>query len=225
MEKLTFFERAVRIVDRYGTWRVIQSIFFVGVFLFTIYYIPAMARLSVEKAIDNKNKTEEANHIKNIERRKLMQPKIYSVLETLIHSTNSDRAFIMELHNGSNNINGVPFVHGSVTYEKAREGLECIDEEFQNLSLSRFDMSYYLHSHFNYIGSVDDLSKIDRKLSMKLAANGVKYIAMTTLHNGHNEWGWFGITYTRMDDLPSEKVILNELLIASQSISNILMNN
>ena len=47
------------------------------------------------------------------------------------------------LINGSNNLNGVPFLHGSVTYEFTRDGIDNIDEEYQNLSLS-FLLNYYI---------------------------------------------------------------------------------
>ena len=226
MNNLSFFEKTVQVVDKYGSWKVFQAIIYLGLFLFIIFYIPAITKATVERvtteSINSADKDKETKHLENLELRKEMQPQIYATLGTFLEKTRADRAFIIELHNGSNNLNGVPFLHGSVTYDKSREGLEPIDEDYQNLSLSRFSMSTYLHANYNYIGSVEKLSTIDKKLSAKLVSNDVKYIAVMTLHNGTNEWGWFGLIYNRETDIPSEKDILNEMMVTSQSITKTL---
>lgn len=226
MEALGFFEKTVKVVDRYGAWRVFQSIMFLGLFLFIAFYIPAMTKITVEQAtkatIETTDKNKANEHIRNLEKRQAVQPHIYSILDNLLKVTKADRAFVIELHNGSNNLNGVPFLHGSVTYEKTREGLECIDEEYQNLSLSRFDMPSYLHSNFNFMGNIEDVRKIDKKLAAKLTSNDVKYIAITTLHDGTNEWGWFGVLYNSTENMPEGKVIFNEIISMSQAVSKTL---
>ena len=226
MNSLSFFEKTVQVVDKYGSWKVFQAIIYLGLFLFIIFYIPAITKATVERvtteSINSADKDKETRHLENLELRKEMQPQIYAILGTFLEKTRADRAFIVELHNGSNNLNGVPFLHGSVTYDKSREGLEPIDEDYQNLSLSRFSMSTYLHANYNYIGSVEKLSTIDKKLSAKLVSNDVKYLAVMTLHNGTNEWGWFGLIYNRETDIPSEKDILNEMMVTSQSITKTL---
>lgn len=232
MENLGFLEKAVKIVDTYGWWKVLQSILFVGLFLFFIYYIPVVTKTTVEKTtietIENVNKDKEEEHLKNLEMRRKLQPQIEAILNSLLQDSKADRAFIIELHNGSNNLNGVPFLHGSVTYDASVDGLDLIDEEYQNLSLSRFEMTTYLHNNFDFIGTIDEFRKIDRKLAAKLASNDVKYIAMTTLHNGKNEWGWFGLLFNRDTDIPAEKDLLNHMLITSQAITkemDVLRNN
>src|SRR5574344_1427485 len=226
MNNLSFFEKTVQVVDKYGSWKVFQAIIYLGLFLFIIFYIPAITKATVERvtteSINSADKDKETRHLENLELRKEMQPQIYAILGTFLEKTRADRAFIIELHNGSNNLNGVPFLHGSVTYDKSREGLEPIDEDYQNLSLSRFSMSTELHANYNYIGSVEKLSTIDKKLSAKLVSNDVKYLAVMTLHNGTNEWGWFGLIYNRETDIPSEKDILNEMMVTSQSITKTL---
>lgn len=223
MENIGLLEKAVKVVDKYGWWKVMQSILFVGLFLFLIYYIPLITKITVEKTtietIQTVNKTKEEEHLKNIELRRKIQPQIESTLNTMLKSCKADRAFIIELHNGSNNINGVPFLHGSVTYDASVEGLDIIDEDYQNLSLSRFEMASYLHTNFDFIGSIEELRKIDKKLAAKLSSNDVQYVVMSTLHDGNKEWGWFGVLYNRKTNIPSEKELLNNILIESQSIT------
>ena len=165
---------------------------------------------------------ERLNYLRNLENRKAIQPQINSVLNSVMTKTNADRAFIIELHNGSNNLNGVPFLHGSVTYEKSRDGVDNIDEEYQNISLSRYEFATYLHNNFSYYGTIDELFKIDKKLAMKLRADGIVYVAVTTLHNGKYEWGWFGVLYGNLENVPQEREITNELMITSQNITNTL---
>lgn len=222
MENLGFLEKTVKLVDRYGWKKVLGSILMVAVFLFFIYYIPASIKVASEeaalKAIKITNQEKEEEHINDIEKRRKIQPQIDATLKSLLISTKADRAFIIELHNGSNNVNGIPFLHGSVTYEKSADGLEMIDEEYQNLSLSRFEMATYMHENFDFIGSIEKMKTIDKKIASKLAANEVKYIAVSTLHNGKNEWGWFGVMYNRDTNLPTEKDLLNKMMMTSQII-------
>jgi len=224
MEQLSFFERAVKIVDKYGTFKVITSIVLFALFLLVTVGTPIITKYSMEKSIDAAEKNKELTHIRDLENRREVQPQIYSVLDNLLESTKADRAFIIELHNGSQNINGVPFLHGTVTYERVREGVENIDEEYQNLSLSRFESSIYMHNNLHFVGSVKDLAKIDKKIAAKLTSNQVSYVAVTTLHDGEKEWGWFGILYGEGRPIPSKEKMLNELLISSQTISGILVN-
>lgn len=224
MEQLSFFERAVKIVDKYGTFKVIISIVLFALFLLVTVGTPIITKYSMEKSIDAAEKNKELTHIRDLENRREVQPQIYSVLDNLLESTKADRAFIIELHNGSQNINGVPFLHGTVTYERVREGVENIDEEYQNLSLSRFESSIYMHNNLHFVGSVKDLAKIDKKIAAKLTSNQVSYVAVTTLHDGEKEWGWFGILYGEGRPIPSKEKMLNELLISSQTISSILVN-
>lgn len=224
MEQLSFFERAVKIVDKYGTFKVIISIVLFALFLLVTVGTPIITKYSMEKSIDAAEKNKELTHIRDLENRREVQPQIYSVLDNLLESTKADRAFIIELHNGSQNINGVPFLHGTVTYERVREGVENIDEEYQNLSLSRFESSIYMHNNLHFVGSVKDLAKIDKKIAAKLTSNQVSYVAVTTLHDGEKEWGWFGILYSEGSNIPSKEKMLNELLISSQTISGILVN-
>lgn len=226
MDNLKFFEKSVKIVDKYGGWKVIQAIVYVALFLFIIFYVPAITKITVERAtiqsMETVDKNKEEQHIRNLENRKAIQPQINSVLNSVMTKTNADRAFIIELHNGSNNLNGVPFLHGSVTYEKSRDGVDNIDEEYQNISLSRYEFATYLHNNFSYYGTTDELLKIDKKLAMKLRADGIVYVAVTTLHNGKYEWGWFGVLYGDLENVPQEREITNELMITSQNITNTL---
>lgn len=226
MNNLNFFEKAVKLVDEYGGWKVIQAIVYVALFLFIVFYIPAMTKVTVEQAtirsIETVDRNKEEQHNRNLENRKAIQPQINSALSSVMTKTNADRAFIIELHNGSNNLNGLPFLHGSVTYEITRDGIDNIDEEYQNLSLSRYEFATYLHNNFSYFGTIDELKKIDKKLALKLHADGVVYVAVTTLHNGKNEWGWFGVLYCDMVSVPQEREITNELIIMSQTIVNTL---
>ena len=74
----------------------------------------------------------------------------------------------------------------------------------------------FIINNFSYFGTIEELSKIDKKLAMKLYANGVVYVAVTTLHNGKNEWGWFGVLYGNMTNVPQEREITNELIKKQQ---------
>lgn len=226
MEHLGFFERAVNVVDKYGSWKVFQTIMYLGLFSFMVMYIPAVTKATVEKStlesIQTAEHARELAHVKQLELRKEIQPQVNATLDMILNSARADRAFIIELHNGSNNLNGVPFLHGSVTYERVKDGVTSIDEEYQNVSLTRYNLASYLHTNYSFVGSIPTLEKVDRKMATKLAMDDTKYVAMITLHNGINEWGWFGVLYNRDTDIPTDIELMNELMITSQTITKIL---
>lgn len=224
MGMVNSFEKAVQIVDKYGKKKILFAILSVSLFASFTIGIPYIVKATVEHTMKDIDTQRELAHIKNINHRRTVQPQIYSTLDALLTSTKSDRAYIIELHNGSQNLNGVPYLHGTVVYERTKDGVEAIDEEYQNLSLSRYEFSTYLHDNFSFVGSIDELEKIDKKIASKLRANEVSYVATTTLHNGGREWGWFGVLYSEGSEIPSKETIMKALGIHAQSISMVLKN-
>ena len=73
-----------------------------------------------------------------------------------------------------------------MTYEEVREGIECIDEDYQNLSLSRFDFPQYLHKNKFWIGTAEEFSKVDKKMSVRMETNNVSFIVISTIETSTN---------------------------------------
>ena len=74
-----------------------------------------------------------------IEKRRQIDPLIKADLVDLRGEVNASRAFLFEAHNGGNNLNGLPFLYVDMTYDEPRHDLVRIQDEYKNISQSRFD--------------------------------------------------------------------------------------
>lgn len=224
MEQLSFFERAVRLVDKYGIFKIVYAIVFVALFLFVVIYVPNATKKYFDETT-SKTIREEFNirrmaHREEVEKRYAVQKEITNVLNSLINAIDCDRAYLIELHNGSENLNSIPFLHATVTYEVSKEGVDSFDEEFQNLTLSRYYLPTYLYNNFNFIGTIEELNNIDDKMGKKLEVGDIKYVGIITLNNEYSAWGYLGVSYVKGTRVPSSKVIMKHLMLSSQKINS-----
>lgn len=150
-------------------------------------------------------------HTEEVDKRLAISPKINFILEKLLVSTKCDRSFLIELHNGTNNLNGLPFLFGDMTYEEvSNDNLEYISELYQNVPLSRFPISQELFEDGYWYGSINELSTIDKRLSSRMSINGTDWTALILLKGAEQYLGVIGISFT--DSLSVNKVAVGRNL-------------
>ena len=229
---LGFPERLVKLIEKYGYWEITKIVIFlltcIGAFFlvknFTENFnFQRQKEFTIEALQQNREKII-LDHNKNMEFRKSLRPFIVDLLKNTINEMGADRAFVLELHNGTNNIAGLPFIHCSMTYEETSRHVEHIEEDYQNISLTRFDFPEYLHTHDLWYGTVDEFSVIDSKMSLRMKHEGSVYLVITTIRSGDTEIGYFGFTFNKMPQL-KEKEMLEHTLYSVQKLSKWLDNN
>jgi hypothetical protein len=151
----------------------------------------------------------------------VIKPQVDLVLAETMATLKADRVYVIEMHNGTNNTAGLPFIYGEMTYETTRNGIEHIDEDYVSVNLSRFDFPMFLEEHHMFFGDIEALSKVDEKLAMRMSANGVTFIAIMAMHGANNELGYFGISYCGSEPVDS-KLIVSTITVASQKLSAML---
>lgn len=60
------------------------------------------------------------------------------LLKELLISSNADRAWLIEYHNGTKSLTGLPFLYGSMTSEEVKEGVRPVSNHFNDFVLSDF---------------------------------------------------------------------------------------
>lgn len=97
-------------------------------------------------ALNPKYLLERITEIRTEERGALVESRLKSDVEIgaalsgLLAATGADRAWLIELHNGSEDIaTGLPFLYGSMRMEEVREGVYHVDEEYSDFVLSKYD--------------------------------------------------------------------------------------
>ena len=219
-DKLGWLERTTKLIAKYGIFRVVGAIIVIALFgmvlgLF-IYQKPIMVKmLEEQRTVQAKEHTASMqlrlNHI---------NPQIDAILLKLLIDTGSDRVFVVEMHNGSNNPTGLPFVYGEVTYEQVVDSnIALIAEEYGVFNLSRFTFVNYIHKNKLFKGDNADLNKIDHKLATRMGQNDVKYSYMVSLTGSNVSIGFLGVSYINKD---VKKSMDGKIIDASQKISILL---
>ncbi|MBP5458108.1 MAG: hypothetical protein J6Y37_16590 [Paludibacteraceae bacterium] len=223
-EKLGVLDSIVNMVDKYGMLKLCKALFVMGCFVYIIYNVSDIGGV-VEHVWQHQVRINNEHHDAAIEVRRSIKPQVDSYLVNTLSSMDADRSFIMELHNGTNNTAGLPFIYAEMTYEEVRDGIEHIDEDYVSFNLSRFSFPMYLEANHIWYGTIDELYKMDSKLAVRLKSNGVSYMAIIMINGVDNELGYFGFTYCN-GRVPSGMVdIVGKLSIISQKLAVLLDSN
>ena len=229
---LGFWKGLVKLINEQGYWRMTKVVLFLA-FTISLLYIAkrfgetfdaskVFNKEVVKEAIQETTKENVSYHSSQMRIREDIRPEISKILKKDLLELGADRSFVIELHNGSNNTAGLPFLHCTMTYEEVARGIEPADEDYQNLTLSRFSFPQYLQDNEYWIGPVSDGVDIDPKIVKKLASSDVTYIVITTIRSDNCELGYYGFVYCN-GHKPAEKNEMAKHLITNvQHLSKLL---
>lgn len=226
-ETLGFWEQLIKIIEKYGYWKLTKVVMFV-VFTITMLYLGKNFgenysfeehKEIISRVMAENSEEQFELHKEEMEKRRQIKPDVSELLKNTLSEMNADRAFVIELHNGSSNTSGLPFVHCSMTYEEDAMDVESVDEDYQNITLSRFNLPEYLHKHSLWFGDMTEFSKIDKKASIRLRQNNVSYLVIATIKSDNNEIGYFGFTYCNGSEHKGNKEMMEYMVHAIQKLS------
>lgn len=219
-DKLSWLERTTKLIAKYGIFRVIGAIVVIALFgmvlgLF-VYQKPLITEMLEKQRIE-----ESKEHSASMQLRlNHINPQIDAILLKLLIDTGSDRVFVVEMHNGSNNPTGLPFVYGELTYEQVVDpNIPLIAEEYGVFNLSRFSFVNYIYKNKLFKGDISELNKIDHKLATRMGQNDVKYSYIISLTGSSVNIGFLGVSYINKD---IKKQVEGKIVDASQKISILL---
>lgn len=223
-ENVGFLERMLRLMDKYGLWKIFQATLVLAGFLYVMYNVQNLPEI-VTGAFSRQSELQQEEHDAAVEVRRAIKPNVDILLKDALSTMNADRAFVIEMHNGTNNVAGLPFIYGEMTYEEVREHITHVDEDYTSINLSRFNFPMYLEHNHMWIGTIDELSEIDSKIAARLSSNDVTFLAIISLHGVSNELGYFGFTLCNGKTIPDEKDVDRCLMTTAQKLSGLLDSN
>ena len=232
-ETLGFWERLIKFKDKYGYWNLTKLVLFVAFAIAVLLlaknfgenYSFEKQKEAMTEVIEQNNQQMFIEHNEQMQIRCNIKPLVTELLKNTINEMNADRAFVFELHNGSNNTAGLPFIHCTMTYEETARNIEPIDEDYQNLSLTRFSFPEYLHKHDLWFGTVEEFADIDKKLASRMQNNGATYLVITTIRSENREIGYFGFTYCNNKEHKHDKDMMEFIVHTVQNLSKLLDKN
>ena len=180
---------------------------------------------NIEKYIGVLDRRKEATTLKHnelVKERFKVGPLISNELKNLLIKLDADRAAIVEMHNGTNNMSGLPFVFGDMVYEEISPNVEYASDEFKNFNLAKLPFVALHYDENTWIGSVDDIESEDPYFAAKLRAVGVNYGAFVVLEGVNGPLGFLTLFFKDEKKHPSKAKIIAELNHSSQILSTLL---
>ena len=229
-ETLGFWERLMKFKDKHGYWNLTKLVLFVAFAIVVLFLAKNFAesysferqKEAITEVMEQNNQQLFIEHNEQMQIRRDIKPLVSDLLKNTLNEMDADRAFIFELHNGSNNTAGLPFIHCTMTYEETARNIEPIDEDYQNLSLTRFSFPEYLHKHDLWFGTIDEFEAIDKKIASRMRQNGATYLVITTIRSENSEIGYFGFTYCNNKEHQDDKDMMEFIVYTVQNLSKLL---
>lgn len=159
---------------------------------------------SVISGINQQKEIEAQQHKLDFEKSKQAYSAAKNVLKSALDKTSSDYIFLVEYHNGVDNIiTGIQFCRFDMTLEVCREELRFIDySKFSDDIVARYDLllsDTYQTSEKAFYFTVEELWDTDRYLEKHILSIEGKAIAVIHLTDGDGII-WGTLLFTSLDD-------------------------
>ena len=190
--KLKWFEKVIEWVNKYSIWSIIKA-GFVMIFVSYVMVISLNPGIIYERVIEYVTKV----HNENQDRREQASVKINYILKELIETTNCDRAWVIEYHNGTSGLGGLPFTYGIMNSEIISDGVMSVSAHYKDFLLSEYPFILETSKYGGWKGNVEDILASDRKLYYAFKSNEVNDIAWFYLQSEDRDIGIIGISYCK----------------------------
>jgi len=150
---------------------------------------------TIDKALDRSSTEKADEHDRAVTKRYENSPVVDNLLEEIMYKYGADRVCVVEMHNGTNNVAGLPFIYGEMTYEVCRDGIHSVDEDYTRFNLSRLSFPTYMLEHKVFCGNMEMLTEIDDKFADRLLVNNSTYLCGYTLYGRDGALGYFGVIW------------------------------
>lgn len=143
----------------------------------------------------------------------IVTPRIQEALTRIVYATNVDRICIFEFHNGKENASGLPFRYADMSYEEIGDAtsIDKVGINCQNIPLNLFKFPYYLQQNKIFIGTKEELHKIDKDFANGVMDNGGKYIGAIYLSSHGVSLGFIWMSFHSMENVPPKEELQKKL--------------
>ena len=130
--------------------------------------------------------------------------KVNTLIRELLDSLDADRVSVCEYHNGKDNCANLPFMYWDMTYECVSKGTPFISDAYCDMSVSLYQIGYYLYKH-NYLQcSIEEMSAAGKwpRFANKLEGDGVAYTFLCAIRNTSAEIGFIMVNWNETPQKP-----------------------
>lgn len=169
---LGWLDKGLEIVERYRLKTIFKAFVILTLIAVFILFLKNPTWI-FEKYEEWKRK----EHTVALEQRMANSEKLHVSSEKLLYKVGADRVMVLELHNGLENANGLPFSKCSATYEALEINVSPVANQYQNVNLSLMPFVNEVFRKGYWCGDVDEIAAIDKGLYYKMKSNGTEHFA------------------------------------------------
>ena len=164
----------------------------------------------------------EAKHAEKMTERMNNTPLIQTELDKFRLKTDASWVSIWELHNSTNNLDGMPFLFASLTYESMNPALTPIAEQFDNVRLSLYPLASYLREREMWYGDVEAIKEVDNTAYYRAKALGIKYLGFRLMEIDGSPNAVMSFAYVEGPEVPPENALVQEWMMTSYKVNSLL---
>ena len=151
-------------------------------------------------------------------------PERQASINRILYSLDADRVFIFECHNGVTNPSGLPFEFANMNYEVSNRerGVDRVYYKYKDVPLTMYTFPNYMRNNKFFIGTINELSKLDYEFAKHMKEDGGRFTAFIYLSHGDGPLGFLGISFHDMSRVPRHNLIENKIKAYGISIATLL---
>ena len=213
-------ERIHKFVTKNGLKKLVMDLFAVGavVFISLWFFQPGVFQNRLDRY-------REERHAQKMTERMNNTPLIQSELDKFRLSAGASWTSVWELHNSTNNLDGMPFIFASLTYESMNPALIPIADQFDNVRLSLYPLATYLYKNEMWHGTVEELQEIDNTAYYRAKALGIVYLGFRIMDVEGSPNAVMSFAYVEGSELPEGKelnTMIQNWVMTSYKVNSLL---
>ena len=172
--------------------------------------------------VDRIEKYKEEKHEERAEIRTTNTPLVQEELDRFRKQFNVSWAAVWELHNSTNNLDGLPFLFASLTYESMHPGLVPIASQFDEVRLSLHPLSTYLKENEIWCGNVEELQELDPASYYRAKALNIEYLGFKVITVNGAPKLLLSVAFVEGCDVPNFEKLKESCVYTSYKIGGLL---
>lgn len=191
---LGFIERALTLIKSYRLWDFIKA--FILVFMIAIM---GFAITNPDKVFEYFQQAGKKAHDELLEHRLNNTHKIQLAIDRLLFKVGASRVEVLEMHNGSNSIAGIPFLKATATFEALNDNVQPVSGQYNDVNLSLIPFATKLFNDGYWCGDTEDMKAIDKSLCYRMLSNDTNHFAAVLIQGVDKPIGFLFISF---DEVP-----------------------
>lgn len=211
---ISWLERGLKLIKDYGIGRIITGALLIAFLSVVFWFI-----FNPTRAFEVYDEWKDRQHSTLMDMRMENAPKIQSLIDKLTYKVDASRTIILELHNGSESVGGIPFTKCSATYESLNIGVSPVASYYQNQNLSLIPFATHLFNKGYWCGNIDELSEIDKALCFKMKSNGVEHFTACVIEGIDKPLAILIVSFDKIDEHHACEEVRNNIRHVSVELS------